>query len=169
MHSAPNNQAKFVTISINLSPIKRLVYHPAFWLAILAVIIVWRFLFMDQRSGPESGGTTKTQATRTEPLSTKLYAVKDAAGLTFKVNAPGRVRISVKDSSADNVLINLLDGPMVYSRKTSRMSRSNRGRETNFNEEIDLQAGTYVLTLVAKGGQSAQAFVDIDDAPDARD
>jgi hypothetical protein len=79
-----------------------------------------------------------------------MMIIPDAAGYIFTVDSARQVSISVRESSAEKILISRRNGPIVYKIK---------GR--NFDGRRYFDAGQYVVSLVSKGGGSATAFIDI--------
>lgn len=148
MGNDPNKQSGF---TINLRLPERPLHSPKLWFLLFVAVITYT-LYRDE-------AFTKTRQEDSPPrhpvqalplLSTTIMTVPDAAGNVFTVDSTRQVQITVRESSAERILISRRNGPIAY-KITGR----------NFDGRKDLEAGQYVVTLVAKGGGSATAFVDI--------
>jgi len=151
---ASNSQPQLITVSVNLSRLKKPLYY-VFWIGLLIVVIIY-VLFRDEVwNYARQGGTPPTSTVSQSPPfpGRKMYAGKGASGNSFTVSSSRKIRITVRDSTGSHIVINKVG--------SSNVVYTSKGRGSNFDDETYLEEGEYVVSVVAKRERSAKAFIEI--------
>jgi hypothetical protein len=147
-----NNTNRQTGFTIHLRLPHKPLHNPKLWFLLFVAVMTYT-LYRDQAfSKSQRGDSTPPQPTTQDSplLSTTMMTVPDAAGYVFTVDSAKQVNIVVRESSAEKILISRRNGSIVYQIKGS-----------NFTGQKYFEAGQYVVSLVARGGGSATAFIDI--------
>lgn len=150
MHSRTNGQADLITISLNSARLKNFIYKGSFWICIVLVGLVYAVV-RDFVLTPARPATLPQASQESVLLNTMMVAPKNnVSGATFNVPSSERIHITVKNSTANKVVINKLDGDVVISYT-----------DANVDEDLYLEKGQYVLSLIANENSRARAFVEV--------
>lgn len=144
-----------ITVNVDLGPLKRLAFNAA--AVLLLVGVAFYVAFRDQvwkESRPE-GRPRPSDAAEAPLLHQRLFTGRGTSGHTFTVTEAKTFHLTVRGSTGSHVVINKLMGPVVYS--SGRRAAGAR----DLDDEVYLEPGEYVLSLVASGRRPAQAFIEL--------
>ena len=151
----PSAQAPVISVSVSISPrLKRVLYGTFLFLFIVSVFIY--VLIRDWKAVQQSDALPATTGDQRSVTRGTMLMRKGAFGRTFTVTEARTYHLTVRGLTGSHIVINKWQTePPVYS------SRKNKKQGQDFDDEIYLESGEYVLTLVSKGERPADASIDL--------
>ena len=149
-------QPSLITINVNLARLKKPLYYLTFTLMLVGAVSY--AYFRDWASTTtQHQGTPQTVDTIGSPLMrSTVFTGRGTSGHSFTVTSPKNFHLSVRGSTGSHVVINKWQqNPPVYS------SGQGNKKQADFDDEVFLESGDYVLSLVAVEGRPAKAFIEI--------
>lgn len=149
-------QPSLITINLNLAHLKKPLYYVTFTLMLVSAISYayfrdWASTTTQHQGTPQTVNTTDGSLVRAT-----MFTGRGTSGHSFTVTSPKNFHLSVRGNTGSHVVINKWQqNPPIYS------SGQGKKKRADFDDEVFLEPGDYVLSLVAVEGRLAKAFIEI--------
>ncbi|MDQ1559466.1 MAG: hypothetical protein QOD32_2526 [Pyrinomonadaceae bacterium] len=152
-HITNSHPVQITVSSEDFARLKRRLYSAALLLLFISVVVyvifrdaVWK---AEQQNEPAETGLDQSL-----PMRKTMFAGSGISGQSFTAASTKTFHLTVRGLTGSHIVINRWRGQVVYS-----SSRGKKGQD--FDDEIFLEQGDYVITLVAKGKLPAEAFIEL--------
>lgn len=145
-----------ITINVDIARLKKPLYYITFTLMLIcaatyAYVRDWAKTTTGHQGAPRTVAITDGALVRAT-----MFTGRGTSGHSFTVTSPKNFHLSVRGNTGSHVVINRWQqNPPIYS------SGQGKKKLSDFDDEVFLESGDYVLSLVAVDGRQAKAFVEI--------
>jgi hypothetical protein len=88
-------------------------------------------------------------------LHKTMFTARGTSGESFTVTSSKNFHLTIRGLKGSHIVINKWKGPVIYS------SKRNHKNGPDFDDEVFLDAGDYVVSLVSRGDLPAEAFIEL--------